>query len=181
MNQMKKLALVPYEEWEKIKAKNPQLKNHLLKKEIQSVTVPLQQQQQPLEVSGEVKASVAIPHLQKKKKQKKKKESVTLNNPTPLPRRKPLLRLDLFAAQYRKGAKKMLKHIGKLKSFSYNEHFEVVIDNKPIPDSNIVALIEHALSKTNSTSLKGLAPFYKVLKSLHVPTTIVKNPYYKKM
>jgi hypothetical protein len=54
---------------------------------------------------------------------------------------------------------------------------ELVYNGQVIKDSNIVSLIEHALSRNNKQMLKGVRRFYSLLRDLGVPNTLIKNQW----
>ena len=199
MKNMRELALVPVEEWEKVKS----LSNH--QKEMKTIKVPKIKRENPLSVDNmelkkkkKKKKRKIIPenslkmedtslpahplnHLTPqqaspvKKKRKKKTEEPT-NLPTSNKIVQPLLKIEHFSPNYRTYAKKILKFLRKSKKLSYNNKLEIVIEKKVIPHSNIVELIEHALNPKNQSKLPGMTRFYKLLKKAHVPLSLIKNP-----
>lgn len=91
------------------------------------------------------------------------------------------LRIDQFSKKFRVKAVKLLKLLKESDKIGYNELMEMVYENKPVKHSNIVTLIEHALSRYNSSHPKGIRRFYKLLNEIGVPNTLVKNKMGRKL
>ena len=194
---MRELALVPIEEWEKVKSLSNQremkkitvpkierenhqqisLKN--MKKKESKMDTPLQPPQHPPPPPPPTSPVTAVEEKKKKKKKSKKKPMEVQNGDNLPPSNEtvqPLLRIEHFAPSYRKDAAKILKMLRKSKKIAYNNKFEIIIKKKVIPNSNIVMLVQHALNKNNQSKLPGMTRFYQVLKKAHVPVSMVKNP-----
>ena len=94
------------------------------------------------------------------------------------PKLKPLLRLDDFSERYRDKAAALLKLLNSSGDVAYNSNMEFVHKGQPVQDSNIIALIEHALTKDKHqlSKLKGMKRFYTMLNKLGIP-----SHYYYKM
>lgn len=91
------------------------------------------------------------------------------------------LRVDMFSPKFRKGALKIWKLLHVKGKVNITPHMEIIVQDKRIPDSNIVSLIEHALDKKMTKRLHGQQKFYSILKRLHAPNSLIKNKYYKDM
>lgn len=88
----------------------------------------------------------------------------------------PLLRIEHFSPSYRKNAAKLLKYLRKSKKVAYNNKLEVIYMGKVLENSNIIDLIEHALSRRNRNAIPAMTRFYRILKIVNVPIDLVKNP-----
>jgi len=147
-------------------------------------------------------SQVATTVTQKKKKKKKKKTKMKKNknlfqmntkrkqvqwggaqvmNGMPPPTPTWQLRAKQFAPKYRKEADQLLYLLQKSGRLKYNSKWEIILDGKLIPQSNILRLIEHCLSSKNKTKLIGLKRFYFFLMDLGIPNTLVKNEWAKKL
>jgi hypothetical protein len=87
------------------------------------------------------------------------------------------LTLEDFSVKKRKKAKQLMKLLKKSGRLHFNSKMEIVYKGKTIKDSNIVALIEHVLSKTNRQHLKGMRRFYLLLREVGIPNTLVRNKW----
>jgi hypothetical protein len=74
----------------------------------------------------------------------------------------------------RQDAKKMLKTLKSSGQLNFNRKMEIVFQGHTVKDSNIVSLIEHALSRKNKKMLKGMRRFYALLGHLGIP---IKNKW----
>lgn len=225
MKFMKKLALVPLEEWEKVKSYSNQKEMKIIKvpsleKEEKRKTKKLKKKkrERTMEIkmnkshSTEVKATSAQQapaataattaeaavtaaqaesmtkvspamknqnqnqiQTQNRKKKKMKKNKFERDEKTPQAKQ-PLLRIEHFSPEKRKDASKILKFLTQSKKVGYNNKLELVFEKKAIPFSNVVQLIEHALDPKDTKKLKGLKRFYRILKKIKIPSSLVKNP-----
>jgi len=91
------------------------------------------------------------------------------------------LRAKQFAPKYRKKADKLLYLLQKSKRLKYNAKLEIILDGKVIPHSNILQLIEHALSHKNRKRLIGLKRFYSFLMDVGIPNNLVQNDWGKSL
>jgi type IV secretory pathway VirB10-like protein len=178
MKHLRKLVLVPLEEWERLKGKKSQkvvtidvptpaaaaadTLNPLTMKKKKTMTTPPPPPALP--------SSTSNPPLLRKsqgdEKMKKKKDS-----------NRPLLRIEDFSIDKRYDAKKLLTLLKKSGRLNFNSKMEMVYNGQVIKDSNIVSLIEHALSRKNTKMLKGVRRFYSLLRDLGVPNTLIKNKW----
>jgi len=85
------------------------------------------------------------------------------------------LRANQFAPKYRQRADKLLDLLQKSNRIKYNSKLEVSLDGNPIPNSNIIRLVEHALSSKNTQKLVGLKRFYTFLMNLGIPKDLIRN------
>lgn len=89
----------------------------------------------------------------------------------------PLFRMDDFSVKNRQKAGKLARLLKKSRLVGYNEKMEMVYKGKDVKDSNIIALIEHAVSKNDSTKLKGMNRFYNLLWQIGVPKNLIQNKF----
>lgn len=208
MKIMKKLALVPLEEWEKVKSYSKQ-------REMKVISVPQSSQENrkkkndkklvDVDQSQLTKTAQEMNPIPPKQKQISREATATAAHAATTavaattaqgvkvsqkmkktPKKQsvtsqPLLRIEHFPPDLRTDAKKILKFLRKSKLVSYNKKLEFVFKRKPIKYSSIVDLIGHALSPENKTRLKGMKRFYSVLAKVHVPLSLVKNKHGQKI
>ena len=202
MKNMREIALVPLEEWEKVKSLSNQREMKVIQvpqmKNLSPNSLDLKSPQKIKKKKKKTKTAVVSPPVkmkiqkteeegvqnQEEEKDKKKKKAVSL----PLQEKKieklstnnkvsqPLLRIEHFSPKYRKEASKFLKYLKRSKKVAYNDKLELIFNKKVIPFSNIVQLIEHALNKNNQSKLKGMNRFYNILKKINFPSQLIKNP-----
>ena len=86
-----------------------------------------------------------------------------------------LFKLDDFSVKNRKRAAKLVRLLKKSGVFAYNNKMEMVYKGKAIKKTNILALIEHAVSKNVTYKLKGMKLFYNLLWQLGVPKNLIRN------
>ena len=88
------------------------------------------------------------------------------------------LRLNQFPPKMRSRARKLIYLLKKSNKIGFNKRFEISISGMTVPDSNILHLIEHALSISGqSNKLKGIHRFYTLLRNIGVPTSLLKNKW----
>lgn len=68
----------------------------------------------------------------------------------------------------------------KVKTINWNSRFELKIEDKVVPKSNIKKLIEHAIGKRSSKPV-GMKMFYKSLVPLNIPKFIIVNKVGRKI
>jgi uncharacterized protein YjbK len=87
------------------------------------------------------------------------------------------VRLEDFSQKLRPYAKKLMKLLKKTGRIGFNTKMEVVIDGNVVKHSNIVDLVEHAVSRENSKKLNGVKQFYKLLNEIGVSNDVVRNKW----
>lgn len=185
MTHIQKLALVPLEEWEKIRPKTQNGRMMIHKTAAHQVGRGIQVIQAP-EMTHQITPTAEAANHPKAK-------MTTLPTPSIPPKTQTLkvkrtkteklqgLRVDMFSPKYRKGALKIWKLLHVKGNVNITPHMEMIVQDKRIPDSNIVSLIEHALNKKIVKKLQGQQKFYKILKRLNAPDSLIKNKYYKEI
>lgn len=182
MTHIQKLALVPLEEWEKLRPKTSAGRSMLPKamtqqegRGVQIIQTPSMTHQPTQEVKPQANQATAkgkmLPTLPSQSSPSEKKMETTQKKLRGLP-------LDMFTPKLRKGALKIWKLLSQKGNISITPHMEILVKDERIPDSNIISLIEHALSKKSKQVLPAQKKFYSLLKYLHAPKLLVKNPYY---
>ena len=83
--------------------------------------------------------------------------------------------MDFCAAESRHKAKRLLEHIKRSTKLKYNNKGEVIFDDQPIAQSNIIDLVETTLKKRTAEKPAGWAEFADFLKEISVPRKIVAN------
>jgi hypothetical protein len=192
MKSMRKLALVPVDEWERLKGKK--ISN------LQTVDVPHPQ-------TSPTTTTTATAMTAKKKKTLPSTSSAAAQPPddwmttrtrgrrrrsqeednemsgveeTMTKGRTPsrtLLTLEDFSVNKRRKAKKLLTLLKKSGHLNFTSKMELVYHGKVVKNSNIISLIEHALSKNNKKPIKGMRRFYTLLQSVGIPNTLVRNKW----
>lgn len=192
---MKKFVLIPFDEWTVIKREKS-----LPAKEI---FVPTQQARRELPpLSAPTKTSATLvkeasadtppnlnSFLRKKKKTKKlphhQKMSHLVGGEETTTTRTPvipwMLQLKHFAPKYQNRARKLIHLLRNSNRIRYNRKMEVLIDGERIANSNIIQLVEHAVSTKNTNKLVGVKRFYNLLFELGIPNTLVKNQWGKNL
>ena len=165
MQHMKKLALVPLEEWEKIRGKTG--------KEVTQVSVS-QAVNQPM--------NQVVNQAQKTVTQKTPKDSVKqmkISNPV-----KTTLPLDqmiqALSPTKRTKVNSLIHQIQKRNIFTWNNDGEIMYEDKVIKGSDITKLLLHAISR-NESKPKGFKTFYQKLSTLNLPRRIIANHMGKKI
>ena len=156
LNHVRKLVLIPLEEWEKIKDKNM--------KEMKQVVVSLP-------VQKKVNTSLMNRKMKKKEHQDQKgkgkgKGKIHKNQKVSVKEM-----LKSFTPLKKNRALSLLRYIEKSRNINWNSRFELKIEDKVVPKSNIKKLIEHAIGKRSSKPV-GMKMFYKSLVSLNIPKFI---------
>ena len=90
---------------------------------------------------------------------------------------KTILRIEDFSKKFRNKARKLLALLRKTNKVAYNNKMEFIYKGEVIKDSNVIALIEHALDKDNTKKLKGMRRFYTMLYNIGIPNTLVRNKW----
>ena len=152
MKHVKKLVLVPIEEWEKVKVKDMNLKE---------VQVP-HQKVMSQDVQKEVKSSVVVRKVQKGMGEKKKKSM------------KSQIFLYLSPKKRSKGLL-LLRHLENNENLQWNKKGEIIYKGKLIQYSNILTLINHTIHDNDTSEPIGMKSFYKVLENGNVPRTLIEN------
>ena len=161
LNHVRKLVLIPLEEWEKIKDKNM--------KEMKQVVVSLP-------VQKKVNTSLMNRKMKKKEHQDQKgKGKIHWNQKVSVKEM-----LKSFTPLKKNRALSLLRYIEKSKNINWNSRFELKIEDKVVPKSNIKKLIEHAIGKRSSKPV-GMKMFYKSLVSLNIPKFIIVNKVGRKI
>ncbi len=96
------------------------------------------------------------------------------------PKLQPMLRLDDFSKKYQEKAAHLLKKLNESGLVAYNSKIELVYKGNAIQDSNIIALVEHAVKqdKTQEKQLKGQGCFYQLLNELNIPYSYYYDDFY---
>ena len=178
---MQKIALVPMEEWEKVRQPSqrnvstievPQQESKIKDPPTMSTPTPTPQTHPPT-------PPTPVPQMNSVKQKNQSKQKM---NKAPSPKKEnpafhqPLLRTEDFTKKNRTKALKLLKFLKKSNKVAYNEHLEIVIKKKPVRNSNIIALVEHAVSFPKpAQKIKGVKRFYQLLHHLNVPSKLYKH------
>ena len=202
MKIMRKLVLVPLEEWEKIK---PQQQSRQRGEDKKSISVPQMVLKSPKKeekwsnppaaaaAAAAAAEQTSLPVKKENRKKRKKERSLTEEmkeekslkkikediKEEKFPNNKvsqPILRIEHFSPAQRKNAAKLLKYLRKSKKVAYNDKLEIIYNKKVLENTNIVNLIEHALSRRNRLPIPGMTRFYRILRNVKVPIEFVKNP-----
>ena len=175
MNQVKKIILVPFEEWEKIKT-NPEIcqevhqypmknQKQKVKKQIHIQKIHLNQEKLPQNMTLRKLNKV---NKMKKKKVKKKKifqqgEGLNIDD----------IIKDLPNA-VQLNARSLLLFIKDKKLMRWNDNGEIIFKTECLKKTNIKHLILHAVTKMKKNPI-GYKCFYKVLRNEKIPTFLIKN------
>ncbi len=148
---IQKLVLVPEVEWSRLSAQ----KRHPL---METVTVPTLQtnnnnlKKNEQEVSNTMMMMTKVPLSVAPQEENKKKKNTTTTPPTPQHLNEHLQIKD-FSPKFRSKAKKLLKILKSSDQVAYTKHMEFVYKGSVVKNSNIIALIEDALSKVSPPCL----------------------------
>lgn len=159
LNRVRKLVLIPLEEWEKIKDKNM--------KEMKQVVVTLP-------VQKKVNTSLMNQEMKEKKHQNQKGKGKTEQKVS----MKDMLKSLTPSKKNR--ALSLLRYIKKSKIINWNSKFELKIEDKLVPKSNMYILIKHAIGNRLSEPV-GMKMFYKALVPLNIPKFIIVNKIGRKI
>ena len=161
---LKKMVLVPIEEWEQIQDKSSELQN-LTPKKIVTVNQnmnfhPMKETEKMEETKKEMKKKIQINSLPEKKQIH------------PLQKHKQIGEGEIFKKGKRSNA--LLRFLQKKKNITWDKKGQIKFEGIRIPNSHITKLIIHATSQDNSNPT-GLNAFYRALYELHVPDKLIKN------
>lgn len=185
MKHTQKIALVPLEEWEKLKEKNSKQPP----KEIVTVNQPVAQMRQtvPSQIPLSMKKET-VPQIRKQKKstlnqtlkQNVKKMKRNKNKKLELPektmkRYKIRKVLKKISPENKDKAQLLLQNIYDFNILKWKESGEIKYKGKIIPRSNIVSLVKNVLNKNDDSEPPGIKIFYKVLKKINIPKYLINN------
>lgn len=158
LNHVRKLVLIPLEEWEKIKDKNM--------KEMKQVVVSLPAQEK-------VNTSPMSPTVKKSQSGRGniyQTQKVMMKNNSAVNQ----MFKDLSPAKKHR-ASSLLRYIRKSKKIDWNSKLELKINGKILPKTNITYLINHAIHQQQKFKPKGIKIFYRALAQLNIPKFIIVN------
>ena len=159
LKNVRKLVLIPLEEWEKVKEKNTkEMKQVKVSGQVQEKVTPVQETVIPIPKEVNIQS-------------KQIGKGVTLQNLKKVEIHKMLTNLNPVK---QKRARLLLNYLNKDKNIKWNSKLEIVINGKLKKSSNIVNLIKHAISHKKS-EIKGLHFFYNALALLNIPKFVVVN------
>ena len=148
---MQKLALVPLEQWEKIKDPKIQVKEVTMSQAAQKVVNFNPQKKNNLQMNQIV---------QKKKKKKEEEEKIILTTYKNL--------------KQESRAMSLMRYIKRNEDIVKSKNGEFQYKNKIIPNSSIKKLIFHATSDYQAKP-HGMKLFYQALSYANVPTFLIVN------
>ena len=156
---MQKLALVPLEQWEKIKCPKIQVKEVTVSQAAQNFNP--QKKKKNLQMNQKGKGKIV-----QKKEEKKKKEETILTNYKNL--------------KQESRAMSLMRYIKRNKDIVKSKNGEFQYKNKVIPNSSIKKLIIFHATSDDQTKPHGMKLFYQALSYANVPTFLIVNKIGKK-
>ena len=154
---MQKLALVPLEQWEKIKGPKIQVKEVTVSQAAQKVVNFNPQKKKNLQMNQKGKGGIV---QKKEKKKEEEKEKIILTNYKNL--------------KQESRAMSLMRYIKRNEDIVKSKNGEFQYKNKVIPNSSIKKLIFHATSD-DQTKPHGMKLFYQALSYANVPTFLIVN------
>ena len=80
---------------------------------------------------------------------------------------------EIVPTKKRKLAHSILKALLRDKTFSWNEHGEIMVNHKTYKKSNILDLVKHVLSQSGKKKVRGMTAFYNVLMEKDLPHSLL--------
>ena len=157
LNHVRKLALVPLEEWEKIKDKNM--------KEMKQVIVSLPAQEK-VNIS---QMNPTVKNIQSGKGTINQTQKVMMKNNSNINQ----MLKDLKPVKKHR-ALSLLRYVRKSKNMDWNSKLELKLNGKVLPKTNIGVLITHAIQH-QKLKPNGMEIFYRALAKLNIPKFIIVN------
>ena len=156
---MQKIALVPLEQWEKIKGPKIQVKEVTVSQAAQKVVNFNPQKKKNLQMNQKGKGKI-VRKKEKKKKKEEEKEKIILTNYKNL--------------KQESRAMSLMRYIKRNEDIVKSKNGEFQYKNKVIPNSSIKKFIFHATSD-DQTKPHGMKLFYQALSYANVPTFLIVN------
>ena len=185
MNEMKKMILVPFEEWKKMNVSK-------IEKEKMKPSEKLNQQEKLPEMKKISVEKIPLtmnpisPQPVKKKILKKKKISLQKNHQavkmknkmSPVNNVKMLKVMKKIPSDLKIKAKSLLLFFKDIKIIDWNSNGEIYVNSKIINKSNIIKFIKHALTNNKEKPI-GYKKIYGAIKNFKIPSFLNENNFKK--
>lgn len=104
-----------------------------------------------------------------------------LNQPTPIPilettsKSSRKVSTELFPVAYRRKAGSLLQFVEENPNIDWNERNELVVDSQPIPDTNIIDLVDDLSRPNTKRNPRGIDKFVRALQKHNIPESFIAN------